>query len=66
MSNLTRQMHSDGKKRRSFLALLFSAGDLQRSVAARGLAACGDDRMENIWRKQLLKYRKWIALQKRI
>jgi hypothetical protein len=23
-------MHSDGKKRRSFLALLFSAGDLQR------------------------------------
>lgn len=30
MSNLTRQMHSDGKKRRSFLALLFSAGDLQR------------------------------------
>ena len=29
MSNLTRQMHSDGKKRRSFLALLFSAGDLQ-------------------------------------
>ncbi len=33
MSNLTRQMHSDGKKRRSFLALLFSAGDLQRCAA---------------------------------
>ena len=25
-----RQMHSDGKKRRSFLALLFAAGDLRR------------------------------------
>jgi hypothetical protein len=23
-------MHSDGKKRRSFVALLFAAGDLQR------------------------------------
>jgi len=27
---LTRQMHSDAKKRRSFVALLFAAGDLQR------------------------------------
>ena len=26
---LTRQMHPDGKKRRSFVALLFPAGDLQ-------------------------------------
>jgi hypothetical protein len=25
-------MHSDGKKRRSFLALLFAAGDLRRYV----------------------------------
>ena len=25
---LTKQMHSDGKERRSFLALLFAAGDL--------------------------------------
>ncbi len=25
-------MHSDGKKRRSFLALLFAAGDLRRSA----------------------------------
>jgi hypothetical protein len=25
-------MHSDGKKRRSFLALPFAAGDLQRSA----------------------------------
>ena len=25
---LTRQMHSDGKKRHSFVALLFTAGDL--------------------------------------
>ncbi len=24
------QMHSDGKKRRSFVALLFAAGDLRR------------------------------------
>jgi len=30
---LTKQMHSDGKKRRSFLALLFAAGDLRRYVA---------------------------------
>ena len=28
--HLTRQIHSDGKKRRSFLALLFAAGDLRR------------------------------------
>ena len=27
---ITRQIHSDPKKRRSFLALLFVAGDLQR------------------------------------
>jgi len=27
---LTRQIHSDAKKRRSFLALLFAAGDLRR------------------------------------
>lgn len=26
-------MHSDSKKRRSFLALLFAAGDVKRSVA---------------------------------
>ena len=32
----TRQMHSDGKKRRSFLALLFSAGDLRRYTAFLG------------------------------
>jgi hypothetical protein len=25
-------LHSDGKKRRSFVALLFAAGDLQRYV----------------------------------
>jgi hypothetical protein len=28
-------MHSDGKKRRSFLALLFAAGDLRRYVTKR-------------------------------
>jgi hypothetical protein len=28
--SLTRQMHSDVKKRRSFVALLFATGDLQR------------------------------------
>jgi len=27
---ITRQIHSDGKKRRSFLALHFAAGDLRR------------------------------------
>jgi len=27
-----KQMHSDSKKRRSFLALLFAAGDLRRWV----------------------------------
>jgi len=27
---LTMQMHSDDKKRRSFVALLFAAGDLRR------------------------------------
>jgi len=27
---LTRQFHSDGKKRRSFLALAFAAGELRR------------------------------------
>lgn len=26
------QMHSDGKKRRSFLALLFAVGDVRRYV----------------------------------
>jgi hypothetical protein len=30
LSCLTRQMHSDGKMRRSFLAMLFTAGDLRR------------------------------------
>jgi hypothetical protein len=28
--SLTRQMHSDSKKRRSFVALLFAASDLRR------------------------------------
>jgi hypothetical protein len=28
--HITRQIHSDGKKRRSFVALLFAAGDLRR------------------------------------
>jgi hypothetical protein len=28
-------MHSDGKKRRSFLALLFAAGDLRRWAATQ-------------------------------
>jgi hypothetical protein len=28
-------MHSDGKKRRSFVALLFAAGDLRRWAIAR-------------------------------
>jgi hypothetical protein len=35
--HLTRQMHSDGKKRRSFLALLFPAGDLRRYVFKKEL-----------------------------
>jgi hypothetical protein len=30
IKKLTRQMHSDSKKRRSFLALLFATGDLRR------------------------------------
>jgi len=30
-------MHSDSKKRRSFLALLFTAGDLRRWRAKRSL-----------------------------
>jgi hypothetical protein len=30
MQQLTRQMHSDSKKRRSFVDLLFAAGDLRR------------------------------------
>ncbi len=29
---ITRQFHADGKKRRSFLTMLFAAGELQRSV----------------------------------
>lgn len=28
--HITRQIHSDAKKRRSFVAMLFVAGDLQR------------------------------------
>lgn len=28
--NITRQIHADVKKRRSFLAMLFATGDLQR------------------------------------
>jgi len=38
---LTRQMHSDSKKRRSFLALLFAADDLQRSRHACGAPRTG-------------------------
>jgi hypothetical protein len=30
LMTITRQMHSDSKKYRSFLALLFAAGDLRR------------------------------------
>lgn len=30
---ITRQMHSDSKKHRSFVALPFAAGDLQRYAA---------------------------------
>jgi len=33
---LTRQIHSDIKKRSSFLALLFDAGDLRRYVFGNG------------------------------
>jgi len=30
MNALTRQFHADGKKRRSFLTMLFAAGELRR------------------------------------
>jgi hypothetical protein len=30
--NITRQIHADAKKRRSFLTILFATGDLQRYV----------------------------------
>ena len=34
MKGITRQIHSDSKKRRSYLALLFVAGDLRRYTAS--------------------------------
>jgi hypothetical protein len=37
-------MHSDGKKRRSFLALLFAAGDLRRSYGDNSLIALNQRR----------------------
>jgi hypothetical protein len=36
-------MHSDGKKRRSFLALLFAAGDAKREHAAEAASESRTD-----------------------
>lgn len=30
MMNITKQFHADGKKRRSFLTMLFASGELSR------------------------------------
>lgn len=40
-------MHSDGKKRRSFLTLLFAAGDLRRYICKQ--ATEENLRMKNKW-----------------
>lgn len=43
---LTRQIHSDGKKLRSLIFLLFGAGDLRR-LRARGYLASGNVNAED-------------------
>lgn len=35
VNRLTWQFHTDGKKRRSFLSMLFAAGELQRWAFAK-------------------------------